>query len=431
MTDLLLTYALIPIMVLLIFYMARHYIFTFHVMYGRPKQPLFTEVVGVYEPMVSILIPCHNEEAVISATLESFTHLTYPKDKLQIIAINDASKDRTGEIITSWAQRTPYIQALERPKGGNGKSLALNDALRLARGDIVLTFDADYIPEPRIVEKLVAPFIDPEVGGVQGRVVVANEEDSFVSKVVTLERIGGYVVDQWARDALDLVPQYGGTVGGFRMSVLRELGGFDPRKLTEDTDLTVKCVLNGYKVRYVPNAESHEEAVTTWRAYWKQRGRWAKGHMQVAFEYIPRVITSKRLTLIQKVDMMLLLMIYFTPIVMLAGWILGIFVYLAGERILLPYYLGTLSVVTYGSVGNFAPFFEVGVGAYVDHRTRLIWMMPGLIFAFFLNIFGCTWALISYLVNRKRGLRWSHTKHVGRAVQQSGQRGDRTQGRGG
>ncbi len=409
--SLVFTYALLPIMALMILYMARHYIFTFHVMYGRPKQPMWKEVTGVYEPPVTLLIPAHNEEAVIGATLESLTKLTYPKEKLQVLVVDDASRDRTGEIVDAWTAKVPWIEVLHRAKGGNGKSRAMNEALGKVRGDIVLTFDADYMPEPGIVEKLVTPFIDPEVGGVQGRVVVRNEEDSFVSKIVTLERIGGFVIDQWARDALDLVPQYGGTVGGFRMSLLRELGGFNPEALTEDTDLTVKCVLRGYKVRYVPDAEAYEEAVTTWRAYWRQRNRWAKGHMQVALHYIPEVFRSKRLRFAQKVDMFLLLMIYFTPVIMLGGWILGTFSYMAGERVLLPYYLGTLMVVTYGAVGNFAPFFEVGMGAYVDRRTRLIWMMPALLFAFFISTMDCTWALISLLL--KHNMTWSHTKHVG------------------
>jgi len=98
-----------------------------------------------------------------------------------------------------------------------------------------------------------------------------------VTRLVALERTGGYRVDQFARDNLGLIPQFGGTVGGFRRSLIESLGGWDADMLAEDTDLTFKVYLAGYKVRYVNDAECYEEAVENWRSYWRQRSRWAKG----------------------------------------------------------------------------------------------------------------------------------------------------------
>ncbi len=406
-------YLLIPIIAAMLVYMTRHYILSYFALFRPPRERSYQEVAGLYRPLVSILIPCHNEERVIGHLLDRLVATTYPKKRLQVIPINDASTDRTGEIMEEYAAKHPFIKPLHRPHGGNGKPAALNDALRVSKGEIILTFDADYMPQYDIVEKLAAPFLDPEVGGVQGRVTVFNEDESFVSKLVTLERIGGYRVDQVARDRFGLIPQYGGTVGGFRRELLNAFGGWDEEVLAEDTDLTAKAVLEGYKVRYVLEAESYEEAVTSWRAYWKQRHRWAKGHMQCAVRHSGAVLHSRRLSPVQKVDMLLFLWLYFAPILVFLGWFIGFAAFLTDASPILPFYFGTLSVFTYSAVGNFAPFFEVGLGVYLDKRKSFLWMLPGLFLAFFLNVLVCTLALLQLLFKRNGKHRWNHTTHNG------------------
>jgi len=94
----------------------------------------------------------------------------------------------------------------------------MNQGFKLAKGEIILCFDADYCPQRNIVEKLTRPFIDPVVGAVQGRVVVLNEPQNLVTRLVALERIGGYRVDQEARDKLNLITQFGGTISQLVMS---------------------------------------------------------------------------------------------------------------------------------------------------------------------------------------------------------------------
>ena len=94
-----------------------------------------------------------------------------------------------------------------------------------------------------------------------------------------------------------------------------DLGGFDESMLTEDTDLTFLIALGGYQIRYAGDAECYEEAVASWKAYWHQRHRWAKGHMQVCIKYAFKVVKSKHLTFRQKLDGLLLLHVYFMPLI--------------------------------------------------------------------------------------------------------------------
>jgi cellulose synthase/poly-beta-1,6-N-acetylglucosamine synthase-like glycosyltransferase len=203
---------------LMIAYLVRHYVFTLTVLRRTKKARGNVAVDAKYEPAVSILIPARDEEEVIGRLLQRMTELTYPQDKLQVITIDDASSDSTRQIAEEFSKRYSFIEVVHRDKktGGKGKASAMNSGLERSTGEIVLCFDADYYPQRDIVEKLVKEFVDPAVGAVQGRPVVLNEAQNVVTRLVTLERIGGYRVDQEARDNLGLIPQFGGTYGNWR-----------------------------------------------------------------------------------------------------------------------------------------------------------------------------------------------------------------------
>jgi cellulose synthase/poly-beta-1,6-N-acetylglucosamine synthase-like glycosyltransferase len=399
-------------------YLIRHYIFTLTVLRHIKNRPSnATTFSAEYEPSVSILIPAHNEDKVIGKLLQKMTELAYPKDKLEVIIIDDASSDNTGQIAEDYSKQYKFIKVLHRDKqvGGKGKASALNAALKQATGEIVLCFDADYIPHSDIVAKLVEKFADPNVGAVQGRPVVLNEPRNIVTRLIALERIGGYRIDQEARDVLDLVPQFGGTVGGFRRSIVSDFGGFDESMLTEDTDLTFQIYLAGYKIRYAGDAECYEEAVDNWKAYWRQRHRWAKGHMQVCFKHEYKVLTSKKLKWKVKIDGLLLLHIYFMPILTFLSFLIGGFLILFGSPIAGSLWFVVL-ISFYSFVGNYAPFFEIGVGAYLDGRKRVQWLAPLLIFSFLYNVLICTKAFFDLIVGKlldKSNSDWEKTAHLG------------------
>jgi cellulose synthase/poly-beta-1,6-N-acetylglucosamine synthase-like glycosyltransferase len=403
---------------LMMAYLIRHYIFTLTVLRRAKKAKVNAIVDEKYEPTVSILIPARNEEKVIGRLLQRIAELTYPHDKLQVIVIDDASSDSTGRIADEYSSKSAFIEVLHRENGngGKGKAPAMNAGFKRATGEIVLCFDADYYPQKDIVEKLAKEFADPNVGAVQGRVVVLNEPQNMVTRLVALERIGGYRVDQEARDDLGLIAQFGGTVGGFRRSVLASLHGWDESILAEDTDLTFRVYLAGYKVRYVIDAECYEEAVDNWKAYRQQRYRWARGHMQCCFKHALKVLKSKKLRVKEKIDGLLLLNVYFMPLVVLLSFIIGIpLIFFESSKIVGALWF-SVPISLYSFVGNFAPFFEVGIGAYLDGRTRTQWLIPLLIFTFFYNIPICAKAFLDLLVSaikRKNHSTWVKTPHLG------------------
>ena len=230
---------------------------------------------------MTVLVAAHNEEKVISNILKALMGVNYPESKLLIVPVNDRSTDRTREIIDTFVEANPtQIRPFHRTGGKGGKAAALKDAMEMVETEVILIFDADYIPGSGLIKQLVAPFFDPEVGGVMGRVVPLNVGTNLLTRLLDLERAGGYQVDQQARMNLRLVPQHGGTVAGVRRSALREIGGWNDNSLTEDTDLTYRLLLAGWKTVYQNRSECYEEVPETWPVRIKQIMRWAKGHNQ-------------------------------------------------------------------------------------------------------------------------------------------------------
>ncbi|MCW4028768.1 MAG: glycosyltransferase family 2 protein [Candidatus Bathyarchaeota archaeon] len=402
-------------------YLIRHYLFTITVLRrAKNSKSSANKSTLSFQPTVTVLIPAHNEEKVVSKLLQNMAQLIYPKEKLDILLINDGSTDDTGIIADQYAKKYSFIRVLHRngKDSAKGKAAAMNAGLKQSSGEIVLCFDADYLPHPDLVSRLVEKFSDPKVGAVQGRPVVLNEPQNLVTRLVTLERIGGYRVDEEARDVLGLVPQFGGTVGGFRRSALEGFGGFDESMLTEDTDLTFHLYREGYKIRYVADAECYEEAVDSWSAYWRQRHRWAKGHMQVCFKHAFKVLSSKKMKLKEKIDGILILHIYFLPLLTVLSFLIGGLLILNGSQVTgLLWFV--VPIALYSFVGNFAPFFEVGIGAYLDERKRIQWLTPFMIFSFFYNTLICTKAFLDLLsdkVRRKSKGDWEKTDHKGKGV---------------
>ncbi|MHA2647895.1 MAG: glycosyltransferase, partial [bacterium JZ-2024 1] len=357
-------------------YTIRHIIFTYNRTFGE-QRIAYHDILDSDLPLVSVLIPMHNEEKVASHILDALLIQDYPGDRIEVIPINDHSTDKTREILDSYASRYPCVRPIHRiKKEERGKPAALNEGIKRAKGDIIVIYDADYIPPRGQLRELVINFIDPEVGAVMGRVVPLNTPKNVLTRLLDLERSGGYQVDQQARYNLGLIPQYGGTVGGFRRAILLKYGGFDPNVLAEDTDLTFRIYRDGYKILYVNKAECYEEAPENWRARARQIRRWSRGHNQVLFRHLVPLWMSRYVSWGQKTDGTLLLLIYTVPFLTLLGLIDSLALFFLGEMEIMSIFIVLLSIMAHNSFGNFAPFFEIGSAAFLDGSHHLLRILP-------------------------------------------------------
>ncbi len=276
-----------------------------------------------YRPRVTVMVPCRNEELVIEGMITCLAALDYPADLLELMVIDDGSDDRTGEILDELARRDPRLRIIHRPAGaGGGKSGALNTALADATGEVIVVFDADHKPRADVLRRLVRHFADPEVGAVQGRCIVRNSEESSLAKTIAVDYYCGYLVNEYGRQALYDLPAYGGANCAVRASSVRAFGGWNPDTVTEDTDLTLRLVLEGQRVRFDLTAIDTEESVSTFRRFWRQRYRWARGHQQAWREYRGAVWRAPNLTLAQKIETTMFLLVYHVPVACAMGGLL-------------------------------------------------------------------------------------------------------------
>jgi cellulose synthase/poly-beta-1,6-N-acetylglucosamine synthase-like glycosyltransferase/peptidoglycan/xylan/chitin deacetylase (PgdA/CDA1 family)/spore germination protein YaaH len=233
-----------------------------------------------YQPLVSVLIPAYNEEAVIVGTVESALASLYPK--IEVIVVNDGSVDRTGELIRESFAGDSRVRLLEQ--SNRGKPFALNRAMGEARGEIAVTIDADTSVDPDAITKLVRHFANPRVAAVAGNVKVGNR-NRWLTRWQALEYITSQNLEKRAFDLLNCIPVVPGAVGAWRVDAVRGCGSFSSDTVAEDTDLTLTLRRQGWKILYDEDAIGHTEAPDSVEALIRQRFRWTFGTLQAVWKH--------------------------------------------------------------------------------------------------------------------------------------------------
>ena len=389
--------ATVVLTVVFVAFFGRHLVFALTALGGAKTDLDLPPVDAGFRPRVSVMVACKNEESVVDDLVTKLLALEYAPDRLELIVVDDGSADRTGELLDAWAAAHAQLKVVHRPPGaGGGKSGALNEALLIASGEVIVIFDADHQPMKDVLWRLVRHFADPTVSAAQGRCEILNPQDSPLTKLVAIDFYAGYLVNEYGRQAVYRLPAYGGANCAVRASSLRALGGWNPNSVTEDTDLTLQLLLSGQRVRYDVTAVDREEGVVSPRHFWRQRYRWARGHQQVWRDYRWRVWRSKHLTLTEKVELTMFLLVYHVPVFAAAGFILLGF-WLAGvvqpSTSLAAYLLWTLLFL--------GPLLELGSGLLIGRvPRRWIWPLPMFFPLFFVVIALCTKAWVDGLLGR-------------------------------
>ena len=354
-----------------------------------------------YLPKLAVLVACKNEELVVDGMVGALLDLDYPPDAMTLVIVDDGSDDTTGERLDALAARDDRLRVLHRrPGAGGGKSGALNDALADALGDIdaeiAVIFDADHEPDRGALRRLVRHFRDPEVGAVMGRCVIRNGVESSLASTVFIDYLSGYLVNEYGRQALFELPAYGGANCAVSIEVLRALGGWNPHTVTEDTDLTLRVLLMGRRVRFDPTAVDFEEAVLSTHRFWKQRHRWARGHQKCLRDYWWPVVRSPHLSVMDKVETMMFLWIYHVPVLCGIGLLLTIAraFGIGGDGVSAPISLGVLMFA--------GPFAELTVGLLLGRvERRAAWMLAAFVPSFGLSILTTTAAYFDGMWGRQ------------------------------
>ena len=254
-----------------------------------------------YKPFVTVMVPAHNEESVITNTVENILAMDYPH--FEIIVIDDRSTDNTASVIKDLEKKYDNVKALIRQEGAfPGKSAVLNDAFLIAKGDAILVFDADATVKPDFLSKLIPALEPKDVGAVQARKVIRNKDVNFLTRCQNNE----YTIDthcQVGRDAVKGAVELRGNGELIKREALVDIGGWNNYTITDDLDMSTRLHINGWDVRFCPDVEVYEEGVIYLFPLFKQRRRWLEGTIRRYLEYFYPVLTSKKMSLRASLDM--------------------------------------------------------------------------------------------------------------------------------
>jgi cellulose synthase/poly-beta-1,6-N-acetylglucosamine synthase-like glycosyltransferase len=243
-------------------------------------------------PHITVQLPLFNELYVVDRLLKAVTAIDYPRERFEIQVLDDSTDEtvKVAEaIVGKYAAQGFDISYIHRSDRTGFKAGALENGLRSAKGELVAIFDADFVPKPDCLRKLVDFFVDPMVGCAQMRWAHINGSYNLLTRLQTIMLDGHFVVEQTTRNRTGGFFNFNGTAGIWRRRAIEMSGGWQHDTLTEDTDLSFRAQLMGWKFVYLLDEESPAEIPVEINAFKAQQRRWAKGVMQVGLKLYPRI----------------------------------------------------------------------------------------------------------------------------------------------
>jgi len=248
-----------------------------------------------FQPVVTLQIPLYNEKFVAARIIDQVTKFDYPIDKLQIQVIDDSS-DECVQIV---AERVAHYKSLgfdinhvRRSNRQGYKAGALADAMKDVKGEFIAIFDADFIPETDFLTKTLPHFKDAKTGLVQSRWSYLNTKTNMLTRLQSVMLDAHFGVEQVTRYGKDVYFNFNGTAGIWRKAAIMDAGGWKADTLTEDTDLSYRAQLRGWRFIYCPDIFCPSEIPESMTAFKVQQHRWAKGTIEVMKKLLPTIWKS-------------------------------------------------------------------------------------------------------------------------------------------
>ncbi|MEO8726973.1 MAG: cellulose synthase family protein [Acidobacteriaceae bacterium] len=246
-------------------------------------------------PTVTIQLPIFNEQFVVERLLESASKLRYPREKLEIQLLDDSTDETVAfaiSLVERYAALGHPMTYVHRTNREGYKAGALHHGMDHSRGELIAIFDADFVIPEGWLMQVVHQFTDPAIGMVQTRWTHLNRDYSFLTNVEAILLDGHFILEHGGRSRANVFFNFNGTAGMWRRQAITEAGGWQHDTLTEDTDLSYRAQLKGWKFKYLQDVECPAELPIEMTAFKTQQARWAKGLIQVGKKILPRMMRS-------------------------------------------------------------------------------------------------------------------------------------------
>jgi cellulose synthase/poly-beta-1,6-N-acetylglucosamine synthase-like glycosyltransferase len=247
-------------------------------------------------PVVTIQLPLYNEMYVADRLIQSVCAIEYPRDRVEIQVLDD-STDETRSIaelaVRRHAAQGVDIKYYHRSDRRGYKAGALEDGMKVARGEYIAIFDADFIPTSDFLVRLMPHFTDEKVGMVQARWGHINQDYSLLTKIQAILLDGHFILEHGGRNRSGRFFNFNGTAGVWRRTAIEDAGGWQHDTLTEDLDLSYRAQLRGWRFVFVPDVIAPAEVPVEMNGFKSQQHRWAKGSVQTCRKLLPTILRSK------------------------------------------------------------------------------------------------------------------------------------------
>lgn len=266
--------------------------------YYKNRNKLKAEPAARFQelPPITVQLPLYNERFVVDRLIEQIVKIEYPRHLLQIQVLDDSTDEThpyTERLVAEYRAAGHPIEYHHRKNRHGYKAGALQEGLRSATGEIVAVFDADFVVPPDFLLRTVHHFADPNVGVVQTRWTYLNQHYNVLTEVQTMLLDGHFVLEHVARAGGGLFFNFNGTAGLLRKAMIEDAGGWQHDTLTEDSDLSYRAQLKGWKFVYCPDVECPSELPFDMHGFQVQQTRWSKGLTQCAKKLLPMILRSK------------------------------------------------------------------------------------------------------------------------------------------
>jgi cellulose synthase/poly-beta-1,6-N-acetylglucosamine synthase-like glycosyltransferase len=248
-------------------------------------------------PVVTIQLPLYNEMYVVDRLIDAVARIDYPRDRLEIQVLDDSTDETQG--IAELAVRRHTLQGLDikylhRSDRTGYKAGALEAGMKVARGEFIAIFDADFIPPADFLQRTIHHFTDAKVGMVQARWSHINSDYSLLTRIQAILLDGHFVLEHGGRNRAGHFFNFNGTAGVWRRATIDDAGGWQHDTLTEDLDLSYRAQLEGWKFHFLPDVLTPAEVPVEMNAFKTQQHRWAKGSIQTCRKLLPRILRSNQ-----------------------------------------------------------------------------------------------------------------------------------------
>jgi len=271
--------------------------YTLVYLYYKNKKNRTTEPAQKFSelPRVTVQLPIFNEQFVVDRLLQSVCRLDYPREKLEIQVLDDSTDETVAVargLVGHYSAQGYPITYHHRTNRAGFKAGALHEGMKTATGEYIAIFDADFVPPPDFLQRTIHHFTGENIGMVQTRWTHINRNYSFLTEVEAILLDGHFVLEHSGRARSNVFFNFNGTAGVWRRAAIEAAGGWQHDTLTEDTDLSYRAQLKGWKFIYLQDVECPAELPVEMTAFKTQQARWAKGLIQTGKKILPRVLNS-------------------------------------------------------------------------------------------------------------------------------------------